>query len=173
MSPTTYKLNTISCASRYPPQVFVPNNREDRICTQPQQKILTVKAINEKEIPQQVIRQLHPDKELDDKLIVVKHEPNQWILTGPLEMGNNEIVHVDMFGDSGAECCGIEEDWAKAEFDGDIQTTTQVAAIDTPGGIVESNRFVNLSFKRYDGVTWTTRFYLLPKKFSIKCWYLC
>ena len=81
MSPTTYKLNTISCASRYPPQVFVPDNQEDRKCTKPHQKILTVTAKNRQEIPQQVIRQLHPDKELDDKLIVVKHEPNQWILT--------------------------------------------------------------------------------------------
>ena len=68
-----------------------------------------------------------------------------------------------MFADSGADCCGIQEDWATADFDTEIQTTTQTASIDTPGGIVESNKFVNLSFKRkHDNVTWSTRFYLLP-----------
>ena len=35
--------------------------------------------------------------------------------------------------------------------------------IDTPGGIVESNKFINLSFKRkHDNLTWTSRFYLMP-----------
>ena len=58
---------------------------------------------------------------------------------------------------------GIKEDWEIADFDNEIQTTTQSAFIDTPGGIVESNKFINLAFKRkHDNVTWTARFYLLP-----------
>ena len=35
--------------------------------------------------------------------IVCKNKPNQWILTAPLKH-NNEIIYVDMFGDSGADC---------------------------------------------------------------------
>ena len=69
-----------------------------------------------------------------------------------------------MFADSGADCNGIQQDWAIADFGNEIQTTTQVATIDTPGGIIESNRFINLSFKRkHDNVTWTSRFYLMPE----------
>ena len=160
---TTYTLNTISCSSRYPPQAYTPTKKEDRICTKCKNKILTVQAHDVKDIPHHVVQQLHPDKpELQDKFIVVEDKPNSWILTVPLEINDNEVIYVKMFGDSGADCNGIDENWAIAEFDDKIQTTTQTAAIDTPGGIIESNKFVNLSFKRHDNVKWTTRFYLLP-----------
>ena len=160
---TVYTLNTISCSSRYPPQVYVPTTKAKTthsICTQ---QTVEVKVNSKDDIPHQVVKQLYPDKPTaQEKFIVCENKPNQWILTVPLEH-NNEIIYVDMFGDSGADCNGIQEDWAIADFDNEIQTTTQSAFIDTPGGIVESNRFINLAFKRkHDNVKWTARFYLLP-----------
>ena len=105
---TTYKLNTISCSSRYPPQSYIPTKKDDRICTNCKNKILTVQASDVQDIPHHVIQQLHPDKpELQDKFIVVEDKPNSWILTVPLEINNNEVIYVKMFGDSGADCTVI------------------------------------------------------------------
>ena len=96
------------------------------------------------------------------RLIHVESEPNDWIITVPLEYDDG--VHwTEMQADLGADACGINAQWAIDTFGSTIQQTTHALDIDTPGGIVKSNVFVNLFFKRYDDVTWTTRFYLLPK----------
>ena len=108
MKPNTYKLNTISCSSRYPPQSITPTDLSERKCDKCQQRIFTVSINDEHEIPQQVLQKLHPDQQqLYEKAIIVKNDPNSWILTVPLEINDNEVIYVDMFGDSGADCDGM------------------------------------------------------------------
>ena len=91
------------------------------------------------------------------RLIHVESKPNDWIITVPLEYDDG--VHwTEMQADPGADACGINTQWAVDTFNATIQQTTHALDISTPGGMTKSNAFVNLFFKRYDDVTWTTRF---------------
>ena len=166
--PELKRINTISCASRYPPaptgnvHVESKENENNNLCFECKRKILQVQTRAAPPVPQQVVQQLYPDNpDVHDRVIVVESKPNEWWLTVPLEH-KGEVVYVNMLGDVGADTCGTNEKWAIAKFSDEIQTTTQTVDIETAGGIVTSNKFVNLSFKRWDGLRWTSRFYLLP-----------
>ena len=94
-----------------------------------------------------------------ERLIHVHSKPNSWIITVPLEFERGVVQWTEMQADPGADACGINEQWAIDTFLPSIQQTTHKLEIDTPAGITQANTFVNLFFKRYDNVTWTTRFY--------------
>ena len=151
--------NTVSCSSRNPPEKRHIHSIR---------RIFTTKKKHINDITNEILDVLYPsatnktrNENIKKNHIIVKSKKNEWNIRVPLEH-HGEIVNVRLLGDVGADTCGINEELAEVEFGDQIQRTHKPLYIETPGGIVQTHKFVNLSFKRQDGTIWTTRFHLIP-----------
>ena len=157
--------NTISCASRYPPNhgdrifIVIPKSMEN-VKVEDVMAWLRLDAQEDIQIVKKNYH-VHITKRIRYR-ITVDIKNDQWWIRVPV-LHKERVFKLDLFCDTGANVPVCNEEWAEENFSDILQLLNDPLLCDTPNGELHLRKFITLNFPTNYGTIISCRHYCCPK----------